>query len=204
MRQAITLLRQARNADLNNYDAAWRLAKFDYYLASHTDSSEERGQAFREGIDAGKAATKLQDDRPDGHFWLGASYGGTLEAGAASLLGLSSVDDVRNEMKSVLRLDEGYQNGSAYMVLGLTDLKAPKLLGGDPQKAVGEMEKGLRFGEANALLRLHLAEAYLAVNRREDARKQLEAILHMTPDPHYLPEYNEAAVEARKQLDKIK
>jgi Tfp pilus assembly protein PilF len=199
VRQGVALLRLAHTDDPANYEAAWRLSKFNYYLATHTDG-EERDKAFREGIEAGKDAVRLQNNSPDGHFWLGANYGGSLEAGR--IAGLATVGDVRQEMESVLKLDEGYQDGSAYMVLGLVDLKAPKLLGGDPQKAVAEMEKGLRFGETNAFLRVHLAEAYLAVKRPEDARKQLEAVINMTPDPNYLPEYKEAETEARKLLDK--
>ena len=132
---------------------------------------------------------------------MGANYGGSLEE--ATVFGLASVDDVRNEMQTVLKLDEGYQDGSAYMVLGLVDLKTPKLLGGDPQKAVEEMEKGLRFGETNAFLRLHLAEAYQAVGRHEDARQQLDIIINMTPDPNYMPEYKEAVAEARQLLEKL-
>lgn len=156
MEQGIVALRQASTTDPDNYDAAWRLAKFNYYLATHlNDNTRER--AFREGIEAGKTAAKLQPDKPEGHFWLGANYGGTLESDTIS--DLASFDDVRKEMDAVLKLNEGYQDGSAYMVLGLLDLKAPRIVGGDPQKAVAEMEKGLRFGEANAFLRLHLAEA---------------------------------------------
>ena len=200
LRQAIILLRQARTADFSNYDAAWRLAKFNYYLAMHTEG-DERNQAFREGIEAGKAAIKLQNGKPEGHFWLGANYGGSAQTG--TLAGLATVDDIRNEMQTVLRQDEGYQNGSAYMVLGLVYLQAPKLLGGDPQKAVEEMEKGLRFGESNAFLHLHLAEAYLKVERTADARRQLNAIISMTPDPNYLPEYKEAVTQARQMLEKI-
>ncbi len=45
--------------------------------------------------------------------------------------GLASIGDVRSEMEAVLKINEGYQDGSAYMVLGLLDLKAPKIVGGD-------------------------------------------------------------------------
>jgi tetratricopeptide (TPR) repeat protein len=76
-------------------------------------------------------------------------------------------------------------------------------MGGDAQKAVAELEKGLRFGEGNAILRLHLAEAYQEVGRSDDARKQVNAIINMTADPNYLPEYKEAVAEARKLLEKI-
>jgi Tfp pilus assembly protein PilF len=132
---------------------------------------------------------------------LGANYGGAAEH--STIQGLATVNDIRSEMETVLRLDEGYQNGSAYMVLGLVDLNAPGIVGGDPHRAVTEMEKGLRFGEPNAFLHLHLAEAYKKVGRNDDARRELKKILSMTPDPNYLPEYNEASAAAQKLLDQM-
>ena len=200
LRQAIVLLQLAVIADPGNYDASWRLAKFNYYLATHTDNSGERDKAFRDGIEAGKTAVELQGEKPDGHFWLGAIYGAAAQA--SSIAGLANVDDISNEMETVLRRDEGYQDGSAYMVLGLVYLDEPRIIGGDPQKAVELMEKGLRFGKANAFLHLHLAEAYVKVGRTAGARRQLNAIISMTPDQNYLPEYKEAVGEARKLLEK--
>ena len=42
----------------------------------------------------------------------------------------------------------------------------------------------------------------MKVGRTADARRQLKAIISMTPDENYLPEYKEAAGEARKLLEK--
>jgi tetratricopeptide (TPR) repeat protein len=201
LRRGIVSLRQALTKDPADYDAAWKLSKFNYYLATHTDDSKERDDAFRAGIDAGKTAVQVQNEKPDGHFWLGANYGGAAEH--STIQGLATVNDIRNEMQTVLRLDEGYQDGSAYMVLGLVDLNAPGIVGGDPKKAVEEMEKGLRFGEPNAFLHLHLAEAYKKVGRIDDARRELKKILSMTPDQNYLPEYKEASADAQKLLDQV-
>jgi Tfp pilus assembly protein PilF len=201
IREAIVFLRQAITKDPGNYDAAWQLSKYDYYLATHTTDKAERDKALRDGIEAGEIAVKLQDGKPDGHFWLGANYGGAAQL--SSIQGLATVDDIRNQMETVLHLNEGYQDGSAYMVLGLLYLNAPKIVGGDPNKAVELMEKGLHFGEPNALLHLHLAEAYEKVGRDGDAKKQLDTILSMKPDQDYLPEYADAADGARKLLDKL-
>jgi tetratricopeptide (TPR) repeat protein len=201
LREGIIGLRQARTVEPGNYDAAWQFAKFNYYLATHTDNSAERERAFREGIEAGKAAVALQDGKPDGHFWLGANYGAAAQSSV--LAGLTTVGEIQKEMDTVLRLNEGYQDGSAYMVLGLVYLRAPALAGGDPQKAVEMMEKGLRFGQGNAILRLNLAEAYVKTGRTAQAREQANAILSMTPDQNYLPEYQEAAAGARKLMDQI-
>ena len=201
LRRGIVSLRQALTQDPGNYEAAWKLSKFNYYLATHTDDSKERDTAFKDGIAASKTAVQLQHDKPDGHFWLGANYGGAAERSA--IQGLATVSDIQSEMQTVLRLDEGYQNGSAHMVLGLVYLNAPSIVGGDPKKAVEEMEKGLRFGEPNAFLHLNLAAAYKKVGRNDDARKEINKILSMTPDPNYLPEYKEASAAAQKLLDQI-
>jgi tetratricopeptide (TPR) repeat protein len=200
LRQGIILLTQATVADPGSYAAQWRLAKFNYYLATHTDIAAERDEAFRRGITAGKAAVTLQDGKPDGHFWLGANYGGSAQTD--TLAGLTTTDDILHEMETVLRLDEKYQNGSAYMVLGMVHLQAPMMLGGDPQKAVTEMERGLRFGNTNAFLHLHLAEAYLKVGRKADAHQQLKIVIEMKPDQDYLPEYKQAVLEAQQILDR--
>jgi hypothetical protein len=199
-RQAIALLKQARNADLGNYEAAWKLAKFNYYLGDFTKGGDERERSFRDGIEAGKAAIKLQPEKPEGHFWLGANYGG--KAQASTLGGFSAIKDIRQEMETVLRLDEGFESGSAYMALGQLYLEAPGMLGGDTHKAVELLEKGLHYGVNNSPYRLQLAKAYLAVKRKDDARKQLNALLDIKPDPSYLPEFKKANEEARKLLDK--
>src|ERR1051325_6071927 len=68
LRRGIVSLRQALTKDPGNYDAAWKLSKFNYYLATHTDNPSERDDAFKAGIEAGKTAVQLQKDKPDGHF----------------------------------------------------------------------------------------------------------------------------------------
>ncbi len=195
-RRAIISLKQARISEAGNYEAAWKLAKAEYYLGTHAKDDAEREAAFRDGIEAGKAAVQLQDNKPDGHFWLGANYGGSAEM--SILASLSSIQDIRGQMEKVLQLDEGYEGGSAYLALGQLYLKAPRVLGGDSKKAVEYLEKGLRFGPDNALLRLRLAEAYHAVGRDGDARKQIENIRKLVPTPDYAPEYDDAVAGANE------
>ena len=202
VRQGIVVLRQAQADAAANYDLAWRLAKFNYYLGAHSPDSTEQGKAFDEGIDAGKLAVKLQGNRPEGHFWLGANYGGSAQI--STLAGLSEISDIESEMETVLKIDEGFQSGSAYMVLGQVYLQAPRLLGGDVQKAIGYLEKGVKFGPDNSLLRLRLAQAYAADHRNAEAQKQIDNLFGMKPAPGYEPEYNEAVTEARKLQEKIK
>ena len=202
VRQGLIGLRHSQATEAGNYDLAWRLAKFNYYLGSHTPDDTERDKAFRDGIEAGKLAVKLQDGKPDGHFWLGANYGGSAKV--SMLTGLAEIDEIKQEMEKVLKLDEGYQAGSAYMVLGQVYLEAPRLLGGDTQKAIDYFQKGLRFGPNNALLRWHLAQAYADANRKEDARKEIDTLLTMKVDPGYEPEHKEAVEKSQQLAEKLK
>ena len=202
VRRAIVTLRQAQADDPTSYDIAWRLAKYNYYLGAHTPESSEKSKAFHDGVEAGKLAVQIRTDKPDGHFWLGANYGGNAQL--STLAGLSEVDDIRSEMETVLKIDEHYQAGSAYMVLGQLYLEAPRILGGDVNKAIGYLEKGTRVGPENEAMRAKLAAAYAVAHRNEEARKQIETLMAMKPAPDYLPEHNDALAEAKKVEDKIK
>lgn len=200
-RVAVAALRQARTADYGNFEAAWKLARACYYVGDHTDNTRESDDMFRDGIEAGKAAVKLQPNKAEGHFWLGANYGGS--AAHSTLAGLSNIQDIRQEMEAVIKIDEGFQSGSAYMALGRLYLQAPRLLGGDTTKAISYLEKGLRFGPSNALLRFYLAQAYESAGRDADARKQIQAVLALAPDPNYVAEQKDAVEQAKKLLQKM-
>lgn len=201
VREALALMRQLRASDYSNYEAAWRLAKFNYYLGDQTKDNEERDRAFREGTEASQAAIRVSGDRPEGHFWLGANLGG--QSKVSILSGLAYTEEIRRTMERVIELDPEFMSGSAYMALGQLELELPRLMGGEPRKAVEYLETGLKYGEGNSMLRLHLGRAYLAVNRRQEARKQFETIINMKdPDPTYLPEHKQASELARQLLEK--
>ena len=200
-RVAVTTLRQAHAADYGNYEAAWKLARAAFYVGDRTNNDDERDDMFREGTEAGKVAVQLQPEKPEGHFWLGANYGGT--AAHSTLSNLSSFQDIKREMEKVLQLDESYQGYSAYLGLGRLYLQAPKILGGDSNKAIEYLEKGVKHNPNNTLMRYHLAEAYKANNRDGEAKKQIEALMAITPDPKYMAEHKQAVEKAKKLLEKM-
>ncbi len=202
VRQGLIALRQATAEHATNYELAWRVAKYNYYLGSHTTDETEQEKAFHDGTEAGKLAVKLNNDRPEGHFWLGANYGGNAEI--STLAGLAEIEDIKREMEAVLKIDESFQSGSAYMALGQVYLKAPRILGGDVSKAIEYLEKGLKFGPNNALLRLRLAEAYAEAKRIPDAQRELKALFESQPSPGFEPEHNDAVKEGRELEAKLK
>jgi tetratricopeptide (TPR) repeat protein len=202
LREAINILKSARASDPNNFDIVWKLSQYSYFLGDHSEDEDEVKKSFESGINFAREAITLQGDRPEGHFWLAANLGGRAKRNPLS--GLTDVDEIRKSLETVIKIDEKYQGGSAYMALGQLELETSGfLLGGDKKKALEYLEKGFQINSENSILRLRLAEAYIANNRRDDARKQIDYILKMKPDPNYLPEYQDSVKEAKKLLEKI-
>src|SRR5579862_1940044 len=54
-----------------DFDAAWKLARADYWLGGHAPEPERR-MFLEKGIDAGQKAVALQPGRAEGHFWIAA------------------------------------------------------------------------------------------------------------------------------------
>ena len=200
VRSALIMLRSIQVQDNANYDVASRLAKFNYYLGDNTTDEAESKRAFAEGVAAGEQAVKINGEKAEGHFWLGANYGG--QARQSALQGAVAVDDIRKQMKEVIRLDEAFQGGAAYLALGQIEMELPSLMGGDPKKAVEFLEKGQKFSTTNALTRFWLAKAYLEIGRKADAKAKLEEVLKMTPDPEYIPEHNKTKAGTEQLLQK--
>jgi predicted Zn-dependent protease len=197
LRDAIAQLATVRDPDNRDFEVEKRFAEFNYFLGIHTDDEKEASAAFKKGSEAGKIASNLQPEKPDGYFWYGANLG-ELSRKSPITVGLQSVDDIKEAMNKVIEIQPNFQGGSAYDALAQVEL-ATRINGGKAENAVQYLEKGVAIEDDNSNLHLHLAEAYLAVNRDKDARDQLEHVLKMTPNPDYLPEHR-IAVEAAKKL----
>jgi tetratricopeptide (TPR) repeat protein len=198
LRTAIKGLGAVRDPDNRNYQVEWTFAKYNYFLGKFSTNEPEAEEALEEGRDAGKIASRVEPQKPDGHFWYAANLG-ELARRSPITVGLTSVDDIKESMTKVVEMQPDYQGASAYDALAQVEL-ATKLKGGDAHKAVEYLEKGLQLAPDNTNIRLHLGEAYLAVKRDADARKQLDQLLAMKPDPEYMPEYRECVEKARKLI----
>jgi tetratricopeptide (TPR) repeat protein len=199
LRAAIKLVGGVRDSDIRNYQVEWTFAKYNYFLGKFSPNEEEAEEALEQGRDAGKIASRVDPGKPDGHFWYAANLG-ELAQRSPITVGLKSVDDIKASMEKVVELQPDYQGGSAYDALGQLELKT-RLRGGSAEKAVELLEKGLAIAGDNTNIRLHLAEAYLAVKRDAEARKQLDHLLQMKPDPEYMPEYRDCIAKAKKLIE---
>lgn len=195
---ALRLAHQAAVKNPEDYEAWWRISKFNCYLARHSAGSE-RIKLLQAAIDAGKKAVALAPNRVEGHFWLGANLGLMAEA-RGFLKGLSLVESIRTEMKTVIRIDPNYEEAGGLRTLARLDYRAPFFKGGDKKRSIDLLQEALKRFPHNSLAMLYLADSYMALGRRAQAREQLENILRLCPDPLYGPEQEENQEEARARL----
>jgi predicted Zn-dependent protease len=199
LREAIKTLASARMSDNRNYEVEWKFAKFNYFLGRHTDDEKEKTTAFEKGREAGLIAVRMEPEKPDGHFWYAANLG-ELARLSPITVGLKSVSEIKASMNKVIEIQPDYQNASAYDALAQIELQTV-LTGGKAEKAVEYLEKAIEIEKDNTSLRLRLADAYLAVDKDAEARKQLDELLKMKPNPDYVLEYNQDIANAKKMLD---
>ncbi|HXF43597.1 MAG TPA: tetratricopeptide repeat protein, partial [Pyrinomonadaceae bacterium] len=157
-------------------------------------------QLFEKGRDAGQIALRLFPDKPHGHFWYAANLGELAQLSPITV-GIKAADDIRSEMLKVIEIDPSFQGASAFDALGELELKT-RLFGGSVEKAIEYLEKGVEVEPTNSNIRLHLAQAYLAAKRKDDAKKQLETIIKMPPPADYRVEHSKAVEEAKKIIEK--
>ena len=198
LKKARSLVAGVRQPDHRNYDVEWQFAKYSLFLGEKSADEDQKTKLFEEGRDAGKIASRIDPDKPDGYFWYGANLA-ELAKQSPVTVGYSSVDNIRDAMNKVIEIQPGYQGASAYDILGEIELNT-RLFGGKASKAVEYLEKGVALEKNNSNLRLHLAQAYLDDNKLDLAKQELQYIVKMQPNPDYIPEHQQNVSEAKRLL----
>ncbi len=201
LRTAVNTLGNARNPDQRNYEIEWTFAKYSYFLGKVEPLEKDAITVFEKGRDAGKIASRVDPSKPDGHFWYAANLG-ELSRISPVTVGIKSVDELRESLNAVIAIEPNYQNGSAYDALGQLEMATRTLKGGTTEKAIEYYEKGVELSPDNANIRLHLAEAFIAAKKDGEARKQLNALFALTPNPIYEAEHNIALEKGRSLMSK--
>src|SRR5262249_39727498 len=166
--RAAELWSAALKSDPQDFDAAWKLARADYWLGNHA-AEAKRHAFFKDGIEAGRKAAALRPQRPEGHFWAAANMGALAES-FGMRAGLKYRKPIKDELETVLRLDPAFQQGSADRALGRWDFKVPGLFGGSHKKAEEHLRASLTYNANSTASHFFLAELLIDDHRTADAR----------------------------------
>ena len=118
--------------------------------------------------------------------------------------GLKYRGDIKNELLLVLKLDPAFQQGSADRALGRWYFKVPGLFGGSNAKSEEHLRKSLTYNPDSSASHFFLAETLIAMNRKADARAELQKVIDGPTDPDWAPEDREFKDKARRLLATLK
>jgi hypothetical protein len=197
-RKAADLWSEALKQNPRDFAAAWKLARANYWIGGHVPSSESRA-IYENGIAAGRTAVGIEPNRPEGHFWIAANMGAMAESFGVKQ-GIKYRGPIKEELETVLRLDSGFQQGSADRALGRYYFKVPRLFGGSKKESEAHLRKSLTYNPHSSATHFFLAELLLDDGRKADARVELQAVLDAPVDPEWAPEDREFKEKARALL----
>jgi hypothetical protein len=140
----------------NDFESAWKLARACYWLGGHVAEDSRRAQ-YERGIEAGRQASVLQANRPEGFFWMAANMGAMAESFGLRA-GIRYRGPVKKALETVLMLDPDFQQGSADRALGRWYQKVPGLFGGSKGKSVEHLQRSLTYDPASTASHYFLAE----------------------------------------------
>ncbi|HLG55331.1 MAG TPA: TRAP transporter TatT component family protein [Vicinamibacterales bacterium] len=200
--EAASLWETRLRRDPNDFESAWKLAKAGYWLGGHAPADERRKQ-YERGIQAATRATAIRGDRPEGHFWLAANMGAMAESFGLRA-GIKYRGPVKKELETVLMIDRGFQQGSADRALGRWYLKVPRLFGGSKDKSVEHLRKSLSYDPDSLASHYFLAETYLEMDRRDEARREAQKVLDSPIHAEWAPEDREFKQQAKALLERLR
>ncbi len=202
LKKAITMMEDYLKKNPNSYDAAWRLSMFYYSLGDRV-SKDKKLNIYDKAVKMGKLAVKLNDKGVEGHFWLGVAYGKYGETKGV-MKSLFLVKPIKKEMKRVMEIDETYECGGVYRVLGRLYFKVPGLFGGSKSKSLKYLLKEKEMCPSNPLGRYYLADTLRKKGKKKEAIKELEWIINLkNVDPRWAPEFPNVLKDAKELYDKL-
>ena len=135
---------------------------------------EDKLAAYERGRQAGQRAVEIAPRNALAHLWLAINAGrwGQTKGVLRSLFLLPTV---REHMDAALELDPKLL--PAYTLAGLVYAEVPGLFGGDLEKSEALFRKGLALDSHWTSARVGLARTLIQRGRRDEARRELEAVV---------------------------
>jgi tetratricopeptide (TPR) repeat protein len=181
-----------------DFESAWKLARADYWLGTQGPVAARR-PALERGTAAGRTASMIEPSRPEGFFWMAANMGALAESYGLRQ-GIKYRGAIKDALEKVLMIDPAFQKGSADRALGRWYFKVPGLFGGSKTKSVEHLQKSLTYDPNSTASHYFLAETLLEMDRKDEARAELQKVIDAPIDPEWAPEDRDFKEKARRLI----
>jgi predicted Zn-dependent protease len=186
-----------------NEGAAWRYARASYEVGVNTADEKAQDTIFKAGYKAVEPYYKKGSKDINTIYWFSIVTGKYANFHKFDAFKSGLADEIKKAAGKVIAVEPGYENGNAYAVLGAVYYKlkvTPLVSGGDLDKAIDNLKKGLTYRPDSIFVNLTLGQCYYEKDMYKEAKPYLETALKGKPanldDKKYLK-------EAKEYLDKV-
>jgi hypothetical protein len=129
---------------------------------------------------------------------------GSMAEGFGMRAGLRYRGPIKASLEKALAIDPSYLNGSPDRALGRWYARVPGLFGGSDAKSVEHLQRSLTYAPQSIASRFFLAETYVDMGRKDDARREFQAVIGAPFHPDWIPEEKEFKDKARASLTRLR
>ncbi|HKA21929.1 MAG TPA: TRAP transporter TatT component family protein [Blastocatellia bacterium] len=202
VRESVMVLSGAHGG-ADRYEVQWRLARALFFLGQEAGSRDSARQLYAAGIGAGERAVALNQERVEGHFWLGVNFALFAEV-IRGIRGIRGLRSARLELKRAIEIDERYHGAGPLRVLGRLEHKSPKILGGSRKRSRELFERALAISPCNSVSLLYAAELAISDGESDRASTLLELLLECSCDSEWAFEHNRDRKRAGLLLEELR
>jgi tetratricopeptide (TPR) repeat protein len=182
----------------NDFDTMVLYSRLCWSIGKQDKDERSQKQWFAKGREMGKKIKELFPNKADGYYWHTVNYGEWVDRSSIfQKIGAKKI--ILTDMNRVIELDDKYDGGGAYIVIGRINFIAP---GGSYPKAIECYEKAMKIQPKRTTAFLYLAELYLHEHIFDKSQDLFHKVLKMEIDPRYAIEAAGDKIEAAKYLKK--
>ena len=190
--------------DPKGYEAHWKLARACWWLSDMSEDTGKKKQLGEQGKEAGRKAWQLEEGSAEGHIWFAAAlgeYGLGISIAKAIWQGLDG--EFRKHAERAIALDKAYDGPAPLRALGrfYSKLPWPKQ---DLKKSEQLLREAIETAPERLLTRLYLAETLDALGRKDEAKKEIDALLKLKAKPDEAADEAEYKRRAKAALARLK
>jgi len=186
-----------------NEGAAWRYARASYQIGVNVTDEKSQDAIYKGGYKAVEPYYKKGTKDVNTNYWFAITAGKYANFHKFDAFKSGLAEEIKKAAGKVIATDAGYENGNAYAVLGAVYYKlyvTPLVKGGDLDKAIENLKKGLGYRPDSIFINLTLGQCYYEKKMYKEAKPYLETSVKGAPanndDRKYLK-------EAREYLEKV-
>ena len=205
LERAVELLMELKQANPEKDIVRGKLSNAYFYVGLFAEEgSSARKDAFEKGVEYGKEAITLNPDALYGNFWYASNLGylGMIQGVLASL---GSIDPFRKSMEIVVKANENFFLAGPHRALGRLYHQAPgwPISIGNKNKAAEHLERAVELCPTFFANRLYLAEFYVDMGKKKEAREHLEWARDTDLNPAHVKEDQVFKQQAEELLTRI-